>query len=343
MRPDTFNAAQPPTWPLFTTVEHVRSQFLPGTAVMVAIGGWGDTTGFSQAAATDGSRRLFAQNVKAMVDATGADGVDIDWEYPGGNGEDYKTIPNSARIWEIDAYPKLLADIRSALGTDKLISAAVPGLPRDMMAFTKRTVPRISASLDFFNVMTYDLMTRRDNVTKHHTGVSLSLDGINAFMKNGVPAQKLNLGFAFYIKWFRTAPHSSCSRYPIGCKTSLMEDPETGADLGKSGAFSWHDAVPEELSLSYRKAMKNGRYDEKAGGHYYWDSTENLWWSWDTPKAIARKFPAIVEDKGLGGVFAWALGEDADTFAHLKAVTAGVEGLRRGKRSIGGERQKEDL
>ncbi|MCJ1382776.1 hypothetical protein MMC17_005889 [Xylographa soralifera] len=343
MRSDTFNEAQPAVWPLFTTVETVRSQFPRGTAVMVAIGGWGDTTGFSQAAASESSRKLFAGNVKAMVDVTGADGVDIDWEYPGGNGEDYKKIPNVARTWEIDAYPKLLSEIRSALGPHKIISAAVPGLLRDMLAFTKSTVPAISASLDFFNVMTYDLMNRRDSVTKHHTGISLSLDAINVYGENGVPVEKMNLGFAFYIKWYRTDPNSTCDQNPVGCKTALMEDPVTGADLGKAGAFSWHDVVPEELSASYQRAMEHGRYDGEAGGHYYWDSAENLWWSWDTPEAITKKFPSVVEEKGLGGVFAWALGEDADTFTHLKAVTAGMEKLRGGGKTIGNEGLKEEL
>ena len=41
---------------------------------MVAIGGWGNTAGFEVAAATARSRKLFAHNVKLMVDATGADG-----------------------------------------------------------------------------------------------------------------------------------------------------------------------------------------------------------------------------------------------------------------------------
>jgi len=74
MRSSIFNAPDPSEWPLFTTVEAVRPQFANGTAVMVAIGGWGDTTGFSEAAATDSSRKLFARNVKAMVEHTGADG-----------------------------------------------------------------------------------------------------------------------------------------------------------------------------------------------------------------------------------------------------------------------------
>jgi GH18 family chitinase len=83
MQSAAFNTPNQSEWPLFTTIDKVRSQFAQDITVMVAIGGWGDTKGFSIAAATDESRALFAKNVKAMVDATGADGVDIDWEYPG--------------------------------------------------------------------------------------------------------------------------------------------------------------------------------------------------------------------------------------------------------------------
>ena len=68
-----FNQDHPSSWPLFTTVETARSQFAPGTAIMVAVGGWGDT-GFSEAARSDASRKRFARNIKTMIDHTGADG-----------------------------------------------------------------------------------------------------------------------------------------------------------------------------------------------------------------------------------------------------------------------------
>jgi GH18 family chitinase len=241
-----------------------------------------------------------------------------------GNGEDYKQIPNSEKAWEIDAYPKLLSEIRAALGPEKLISAAVPGLIRDMLGFTSDTISKINASLDFFNIMTYDLMNRRDNVTKHHTGITLSMEAVDTYLQNGVPPEKANLGFAFYVKWFKTSPHGGCHQNPIGCKTVLMEDPMTGADLGKAGAFAWSDEVPSELSASFKKALKGGKYDSEGGGHYFWDAEENIWWSWDTPDAIAKKFPGVVEKVGLGGVFAWGLGEDAGSWSHLKALNAGV-------------------
>jgi GH18 family chitinase len=83
MRPNIFNDVNRTEWPMFTTVKEVRPKFAKGTVLQVAIGGWGDTAGFEEAAKTEQSRDLFAENVKAMLDVTGADGVDIDWEYPG--------------------------------------------------------------------------------------------------------------------------------------------------------------------------------------------------------------------------------------------------------------------
>lgn len=87
LRSEVFHADQLPTdasdYPLFMSVDDVRTHFEPDTKVMVAIGGWGDSTGFEAAAKDDTSRKRWAAQVKSMVDLTGADGVDMDWEYPG--------------------------------------------------------------------------------------------------------------------------------------------------------------------------------------------------------------------------------------------------------------------
>lgn len=102
MTPAVFNQPDPAaaSFPFFTSVDAIRSKFAANTKVMIAIGGWGDTEGFTVGAATHESRKLFAQNIKQMVASTGADGktiffsklaslsnsivgVDIDWEYPG--------------------------------------------------------------------------------------------------------------------------------------------------------------------------------------------------------------------------------------------------------------------
>ncbi|KAH0489395.1 hypothetical protein TgHK011_009827 [Trichoderma gracile] len=326
MRSDVFNVDKTPAeFPLFATVNQVRKQFKPATKIMVAIGGWGDSQGFEDAAREGTSRKRWAGQVKAMVDLTGADGVDIDWEYPGGNRDDYKLIPNSQREWEIEAFPLLVAELRSALGSDKLLSIAVPALERDLMAFTNSTVPSIVENVDFLNVMTYDMMNRRDRFVKHHSGVDESEEAIRRYIDRGAPPHKLNLGLGYYAKWFMT---EKCdAQQPLGCRTQLLEDPTSGADLGKTGAFSWHDEVPVELVDSFRRAQTHGFYDYD-GSYGYWDAVEKRWWSYDTPGTIGAKIAWLVGDLELGGVFAWGLGEDAPLFEHLRATVDGVLALR---------------
>lgn len=118
----------------FIDLRVLRAKFDPSVKVCMAVGGWGDTDGFSKAAATDASRKLFAKNVVDVVKRLGYDCVDIDWEFPGGNGEDYRRNPNSNKTSEIETYPLLLSEIKEALGSHEL-SIAVPGLERDMSTY----------------------------------------------------------------------------------------------------------------------------------------------------------------------------------------------------------------
>lgn len=224
----------------FESVSTMRSRFDNDTKVMVAIGGWGDTAGFSEGAATETSRALYAQNVAAMLDTMGFDGVDIDWEYPGGNGADYKQNPNSGKVSEIETFPLLLSAIRDAIG-DKLLSIAVPGKEGDMIAYTTEQAPTIWKSLDFVNVMTYDLMNRRDNITTHHTSLAGSLAAIDYYLNTlSLPASKANLGFAFYAKYFTVNSTLPCEN-GLGCTTVLLEN-EDGSDTGKSAAVTFETA-----------------------------------------------------------------------------------------------------
>lgn len=83
MSPGIFNDPARSSWPIWTSVNSVRANFTDGTKILIAIGGWGDSIGFSVAALTTETRKTFAQNVARMVTATDADGIDVDWEYPG--------------------------------------------------------------------------------------------------------------------------------------------------------------------------------------------------------------------------------------------------------------------
>jgi chitinase len=84
-----------------------------------------------------------------------------------------------------------------------------------MLAYTKENGPKIWPSVDYINVsiyphtlflamkpcklsltqaqvMSYDLMNRRDTVTKHHSSVTGSEDTIKNYLAIGAPPEKMN-------------------------------------------------------------------------------------------------------------------------------------------------------
>lgn len=221
--------------------------------------------------------------------------------------------------------------------------------------------------------MSYDLLNRRDTKTGHHTSVAGTIKAIENYLNIGAPADKINMGFAFYAKYFTTA--GDCSKSPLGCALVPAED-ATGKDALTSGAWTFEKAhmTPvdtSKLTVSYdgtcgaekmtkcasaccsqygncgtskehcsgacqhafgvgctdadvfgswQIAQANGVTDEQAGGQYYYDKKNNLFWTWDTPAIISRKFSDIVNTYGLGGVMAWSLGEDSHDWSHIKQI-----------------------
>lgn len=239
------------------------------------------------------------------------------------------------------------------------------------MAYTPETGPKIWAQVDFVNVMSYDLINRRDKLSWHHTSVVDSEDTIKNYLAIGAPADKLNLGFAYYAKYVTTKDDCT-SASPLNCSLVPAED-AAGKDTKTSGAWTfekqnmvpfdtkslavstdgtcgpengkkcptgccseygncgttadfctgacWHafgtGCTGKDIAGSWQQAMANGVSDDQAGGQYYFDETNKLFWTWDTPELITRKFNDIVAKHKLGGVMAWSLGEDGFDYSHI--------------------------
>lgn len=172
----------------FMPLDQVRELFDDGIKVCMAVGGWGDNAGFTAALATEQSRQTFATNLANELDRLGYDCVgtfifssytsalltlvlaDIDYEYPGGNGADWKQVPNSAKASEIEAFPLLLAKIKASIAGREL-AIAVPGRQVDMIAFTVEQTPKINQAVDHVNVCLPNF--RRDN-TAFQTNKTIS-------------------------------------------------------------------------------------------------------------------------------------------------------------------------
>ncbi len=162
----------------------------PELKVALSVGGWGSGR-FSEMADNDSLRQAFAADCARVAEEFGLDGIDIDWEYPGSSDAG---ISSSER--DRANFTKLMADLRAALGRDKLLTLA-SSAGAQYIDFTD-----IMGDVDFVNIMAYDMA----NAPLHHAALypsantpELTADGaVKAHIAAGVPAHKLVLGMPFY-------------------------------------------------------------------------------------------------------------------------------------------------
>lgn len=162
----------------------------PHLKVLLSIGGWGSGN-FSEMAADERCRSLFARDCKRVVDEFGLDGIDIDWEYPTS-----RAAGISASNADTENYTLLMHDIRQAIGADKLLTLASSASAKyiDFRA--------IDPYVDFVNIMTYDM----GRPPYHHSALyrsslvkrSFCEESVEAHLRQGVSIGKMVLGVPFY-------------------------------------------------------------------------------------------------------------------------------------------------
>ncbi|MDE6157470.1 MAG: hypothetical protein K2F78_04915 [Muribaculaceae bacterium] len=232
----------------------------PGLEVMVSLGG--NPSDVSLAVRDDSLRALVVASFKRMVDDYNLDGIDIDWEFPGRGEHALSTEEDVAN------YVRLLADLREALGNDKILTVACAG------SLYGVDLDAMTPIIDQYNLMTYDMGT----APSHHTALYdsekvawLSCDkSVRNFIEGGVEPSKLVLGLAFYGR----------GRAPYG------------------EFVDWrHFVMGEGLTE---------RYDSVAQVPWIADSEGNQVLGYDNPESLRAKC-SYARDKGLAGVMYWRM------------------------------------
>lgn len=268
----------------------------PSLRVVISVGGW-TADGFSQAASSAEGRQRFASSAARLLAEHHADGLDIDWEYPG-HGESGIASSPADRV----NFPLLLAATRKALDAlsgHHTLSAAVA----DSAFVDGVDIPAANRYLDWFNLMTYDFNNSMTPTTGHHSGLHPSTlapadartgdRAVAQFLAAGVPASKLFIGAAFYGRQFDQVK------------------PEANGVYQRYGKYGGEHPWPE---LKAKYIDKNGfkRYwDADAQAPYLWNASTGTFISYDDPQSIAAKV-AFVRNKHLGGVMYWEESQDTD-------------------------------
>lgn len=316
----------------FNQLKKLKAKY-PGLKVLISLGGWTWSRNFSAAASTDASRRALVAscldvyirgNLPVSDGAGGAgaaagvfDGIDIDWEYPGGGG-----LPtNGVSAQDKQNFTLLLQEFRrqlDALRSGLLLTIAAPGGP-DKIA--NQDPAGYRSAVDWVNIMTYDFRGAWDATgpTNFHsnlyaspqdpgTGVTrtYSVDtAVTAFLNAGMPASKLVVGIPFYGRGWKGVPATNNGLYQSA----------TGAASGT------YEAGYEDF-----KVLKNapGTVYRDATTKQMWKYDGSTFWSYDDPEVIATKM-AYIKQKGLGGAMAWSLDGDDAQGTLAKAIAAGLK------------------
>lgn len=161
----------------------------PKLRVLLSVGGWGSGR-FSEMAAADKNRLLFAKDCRRVVDVFGLDGIDIDWEYPTQSSAGISSSPDDTKHFTL-----LMRDLRQELGNKLLTCATIAS--GEYIDFRS-----CISYIDMVNVMSYDM----GNPPYHHSALYPSeitnwmttSAAIEAHLKAGVPCEKLVMGMPLY-------------------------------------------------------------------------------------------------------------------------------------------------
>ena len=283
----------------------------PKLRTSIAIGGWTLSDNFSTTLDTAAEREVFTNSVINFLKTYNMfDGVDFDWEYPGGGG----LAGNSTSAQDGVNYAETLKLLRSKLNSlgadsDRYYEISVAS-PAGVEKIPGMNLPELAKYVDFFNLMSYDFHGTWENSTGHQsalTGDPIGYDigtAVNAYLANGVPAGKIVLGNPLYTRAW-TGVQASADDY--GVADFGYNDVSGGAAPGsfEKGVYDYKDLLNQ-----YRAGGWQLIWDDNSQAAYLWNQAQKIYSSFETPGTIALK-SAWAREKGLGGVMFWDLSNDA--------------------------------
>jgi len=311
----------------FNQLNNVIKSQHPHLKTLISVGGWSWSKHFSDIAADEEKRQVFAKSCVNFMKRYGFDGIDVDWEYPVSGG----MANNGYRPDDGANYALLLKDFRKELqntGKDYLLTIAAPA---SQDKYKHMPLKAMSKHVDWFNVMTYDYNAcTYGNLTSHHTALyrnsadpskadqAFNTDStIKGYMKEGVPKDMIAMGAAFYGKGYEglTKSNNEGSKEPW-MFTKYDRCPQGTWDDWKSGKTGTFDYVDIEKKLANLEKGQNWvRYwDDKAKAPYIvredeFSNDKNVLISYDDEKSLKAK-AKYANSKGLAGMFAWSLDGD---------------------------------
>ena len=298
--------SQQTVWGNFNQLAQLKQKY-PHIRVSIAIGGWTLSGNFSSVSSTAAGREKLASSIANFLSTYRMfDGVDFDWEYPGGGGLD----GNSASPNDGANYAELLKLVRQKLdvlgqqqGRRYEITVASPAGYDKIANFN---LAGLAPYVDFFNLMAYDFHGTWETTTGHQSAFTGDAKGydvktaVGLYLKAGVAPNKIVLGAPMYTRgWSGVAD---------GGDGGYLES-TSGAAPGtfEAGVYDYKDLLRQVQDPAGGWKLY---WDDNAQAVYVYNAAQKLFSSFETPTSIAQK-AQWADSLGLRGMMFWDITNDA--------------------------------
>jgi chitinase len=270
----------------------------PKLKVLVSLGGWGGCETCSDVFSSKEARTEFAISTADIIESFNADGIDLDWEYPGISG-----FPgHSYKPEDRENFTELLIQLRRYMKKEDILSFAAGA----SNIFFKNSIEwdKVMPLVNNVNLMTYDFYGSGSTKTGHHTALSSSefqdrsaKSSIEALINLGVNPKQIFIGGAFYIKTFKN-----------------VENINNGLNQNTEWNKSYNQINFEDVRSNF-----SFYWDSLANSPYAYDSINKIFATFDDHKSIKLKSKYALEKK-LGGIMFWQLMNDKKQNGLLKTM-----------------------
>ncbi len=253
---------------------------LSGKQILISLGGWGNSTAFSDVTGNSSLRSTFIANIISFIQQNDYDGVDIDWEYP-------STLVHKENL------TLFVSELRSALDmidSGYLLTMAISSGNWYGQWFDYEKLVSIC---DWLGVMTYDFHGTWSSHAGHNSPISSpsncsdgSVETALSYLRDQryIPSNQLVLGIPFYGKVFN-AP--------------LLYESFTGVVTDLE-----YNEIPSLINAGWSRL-----WDDYSKVPYLLNSNATKLITYDDSISVALKAERAIQEN-LSGVMIWAIGQD---------------------------------
>ncbi|EXK25265.1 hypothetical protein FOMG_18061 [Fusarium oxysporum f. sp. melonis 26406] len=290
----------------------------PGQELWLSIGGWTFSDKGSPTATTfsdlvnapETRQNVFFAYLINFMQTWKFSGIDIDWEYPVDHDR-------NGRASDFKAYPKFLKRLKSALDDYKYGLSVT--LPTSYWYLQHFDLKNIEPSVDWFNVMSYDLHGAWDIGNKWtgafvgaHTNLTEIKSSLDLLWRNDVTPSKVVLGLSFYGRAV-TLADPSCSE--PGCPYLSAGD---AGECSNEAGILFNNEISDLIS---EKKLRPKLYKDAAVKTIQWN--DDQWVSYDDKDTWKLK-ANFLKSQCLSGVLVWAVDYDDSKHSYSKGLAAAL-------------------